>query len=67
MLTWDGISKWGRRASDLGATPPVSPTRDVLLEAVIAHEQVDLHFQPIIDASSGAIVGAEALARSGVA
>lgn len=67
MLTWDGISKWGRRASDLGATPPVSPTRDVMLEAVIAHEQVDLHFQPIIDANSGEIVGAEALARSMVA
>jgi EAL domain-containing protein (putative c-di-GMP-specific phosphodiesterase class I) len=38
-----------------------------MLEAVIAHEQVDLHFQPIIDANSGAIVGAEALARSNVA
>lgn len=67
MLTWDGISKWGRRASDLGATKPVSPARDLMLEAVIAHEQVDLHFQPIIDARTGAIVGAEALARSGVA
>jgi EAL domain-containing protein (putative c-di-GMP-specific phosphodiesterase class I) len=67
MLTWDGIGKWGRRASDLGATPPVSPTRDVMLEAVIAHEQVDLHFQPIIDIRTGVIVGAEALARSAVA
>lgn len=67
MLTWDGISKWGRRASDLGATRPVSPARDVMLEAVIAHEQVDLHFQPIIDTNSGVIVGAEALARSVVA
>jgi EAL domain-containing protein (putative c-di-GMP-specific phosphodiesterase class I) len=38
-----------------------------MLEAVIAHEQVDLHFQPIIDIRKGVIVGAEALARSAVA
>ena len=37
-----------------------------MLEAVISHEQVDLVFQPLIDARSGAIVGAEALARSSV-
>ncbi len=67
MLTLDGISKWGRRASDLGATQPVSPTRDLMLEAVIAHEQVDLRFQPIIDAVTGAMVGVEALARSRIA
>lgn len=66
MLTWDGIGKWGRRASDLGATQPVSPTRDLMLEAVIAHEQVELRFQPIMDTATGAIVGAEALARSSV-
>ena len=64
MLMWDSISKWGRRASDIGASPPVSPTRDLMLEAVIAHGQVDLAFQPIIDAGSGRMVGAEALARS---
>ena len=67
MLRWDSISAWGRRASDVGATPPVSPVRDLLLEAAIAHEQVDLLFQPIIDAASGAIVGAEALARCAIA
>jgi len=67
MLRWDGIAKWGRRASDIGATPPVSPTRDLMLEAVIAHEQVDLLFQPIIDANSGLIVAAEALARCAAA
>ncbi|HEV8406853.1 MAG TPA: EAL domain-containing protein, partial [Sphingomicrobium sp.] len=67
MLTWDSVSKWGRRASDVGATPPVSPTRDLMLEAVIAHEQVDLLFQPIIDVNTGLIVAAEALVRCAAA
>ena len=66
MLTWDDISKWGRRASDTGATPPAAPQRDLLLEAAIAHEQVDVLFQPLIDPASGRIAGAEALARSTV-
>lgn len=66
MLNWDSISVWGRRASD-GAPPPVSPMRDVLLEAAIAHEQVDLRYQPLIDAASGRMIGTEALARCGLA
>ena len=66
MLTWDDISKWGRRASDTGATPPAAPQRDLLLEAAIAHEQVDVLFQPLIDPATGRIAGAEALARSTV-
>ena len=65
MLKWDSINVWGRRASD-GATAPVSPVRDLMLEALISHEQVNLLFQPLIDARSGRIVGAEALARSTV-
>jgi EAL domain-containing protein (putative c-di-GMP-specific phosphodiesterase class I) len=65
MLKWDSINVWGRRASD-GATVPVAPIRDVMLEAVISHEQIDLLYQPLIDVRSGAIVGAEALARSSV-
>jgi len=65
MLTWD-ISKWGRRASDTGATPPAPPQRDALLEAAIAHEQIDVLFQPLIEPMSGRVVGAEALARSAV-
>ena len=65
MLTWD-ISKWGRRASDTGATPPAPPQRDPLLEAAIAHEQIDVLFQPLIEPMSGRVVGAEALARSAV-
>src|SRR5689334_21495302 len=65
MLGWgNSISQWGRRASDIGATPPVSPTRDLMLEGIIAHEQVELLFQPIIDATTGRLAGAEALARS---
>jgi EAL domain-containing protein (putative c-di-GMP-specific phosphodiesterase class I) len=64
MLTWDNISKWGRRASDTGATLPAAPQRDLMLEAAIAHEQVDVLFQPLIDPRTGCVTGAEALARS---
>src|SRR5438552_5829268 len=64
MLTWDNISKWGRRASDTGAMAPAPPQRDLVLEATIAHEQVDVLFQPLIEPRSGRIVAAEALARS---
>jgi len=67
LLTLDNISKWGRRASDHGATPLAAPRRDPLLEAVIAHEQVDVLFQPLIDPATGRVMGAEALARSTVA
>jgi EAL domain-containing protein (putative c-di-GMP-specific phosphodiesterase class I) len=66
MLTLDNISKWGRRASDTGATVPAAPQRDLMLEAVIAHEQIDVLFQPLIEPRTGYIVGAEALARSSV-
>jgi len=66
MLTWDDISKWGRRASDTGATLPAAPQRDVMLEAVIAHEQIDVLFQPLIEPGTGYVVAAEALARSPV-
>jgi EAL domain-containing protein (putative c-di-GMP-specific phosphodiesterase class I) len=67
MLNWDNISKWGRRASDSGATTaPAKPQRDVMLEAAIAHEQVDVLYQPLIEPGSGRVIGAEALARSGV-
>jgi EAL domain-containing protein (putative c-di-GMP-specific phosphodiesterase class I) len=67
MLTWDNMSKWGRRASDTGATPPAAPQRDLMLEGVIAHEQVDVLFQPLIEPGTGRVVGAEALARSAIA
>ena len=66
MLTWDNIGKWSRRASDTGTIPPAAPRRDPLLEAAIAHEQVDVLYQPLIEPATGRIVGAEALARSPV-
>jgi EAL domain-containing protein (putative c-di-GMP-specific phosphodiesterase class I) len=66
MLRWESINPWGRRASD-GAAPPVSPIRDLMLEAAIAHEQVDLLYQPVIEVGSGRMVGAEALVRSPIA
>ena len=66
MLTWDDV-KWGRRASDTGAMAPAQPQRDLMLEAVIAHEQIDVLFQPLIEPRTGRISGAEALARSQVA
>ncbi|MFL6759672.1 EAL domain-containing protein [Sphingomonas sp.] len=67
MLTWDNIGKWGRRASDTGATPPAAPRRDLLLEGAISHEQVDVLFQPLIEPITGRVMGAEALARSPIA
>ena len=67
MLSFENIGKWGRRASDTGATLPAAPRRDLLLEAAIAHEQVDVLFQPLINPSTGMIAGAEALARSTIA
>ena len=66
MLTWDEITKWGRRASDTGATVPANPPRDLMLEAEIAHERVDVLFQPLIEPRTGRIAGAEALARSSI-
>jgi EAL domain-containing protein (putative c-di-GMP-specific phosphodiesterase class I) len=39
----------------------------MMLEGAIAHEQVDVLFQPLIEPGSGRVVGAEALARSPLA
>jgi len=38
-----------------------------MLEGAIAHEQVDVLFQPLIEPVTGRVVGAEALARSPIA
>jgi EAL domain-containing protein (putative c-di-GMP-specific phosphodiesterase class I) len=67
MINWDSVFEWGRRASDRLAPAPVTPKRDQLLESVIAHEQIEVLYQPQIEPVSGRIVGAEALARSAVA
>ena len=65
MLSWDSINKRARRASD-EAPAPVPPARDMMLEVAIAHEQIDLLYQPVIDMQTGRLAGAEALARCGV-
>jgi EAL domain-containing protein (putative c-di-GMP-specific phosphodiesterase class I) len=64
MFKWDSVFEWGRRASDQKAPAPVTIVRDTLLETVIAHEGIDVLYQPIIEPRTGCIVGAEALARS---
>jgi EAL domain-containing protein (putative c-di-GMP-specific phosphodiesterase class I) len=64
MFKWDSVFEWGRRASDQKAPAPVTIVRDTLLETVIAHEGIDVLYQPIIEPRTGRIVGAEALARS---
>jgi EAL domain-containing protein (putative c-di-GMP-specific phosphodiesterase class I) len=53
----------GQRASDSPVPATPAPRRDQLLEAVIAHQQIGVVFQPQIDPKTGAVVGAEALAR----
>ena len=66
MFSWDSVFDWGRRASDHPAPIAAKPVRDRLLESVIAHEQIDVQYQPIIEPRTGRIAGAEALARSGL-
>jgi EAL domain-containing protein (putative c-di-GMP-specific phosphodiesterase class I) len=67
MFKWDSTSERGRRASDQMVPAPVVSVRDTLLESVIAHEQVEVLYQPLIEPRTGLIVGAEALARSTIA
>ena len=66
MLNFSSIGKRRRRASD-GAKAPAVPMRDWTLEAAIAHEQVEVLFQPLIEPHSGRVAGAEALARCPIA
>ena len=67
MFKWDSVFEWGRRGSDRPPLVPVEPGPDRLLEMVIAYEQVDVFYQPLIEPRTGRVVGAEALARSSVA
>jgi len=64
MFKWESVFDWGRRASDKQAPAPSTPVRDQLLESLIAHEQIEVLYQPQIEPGTGRIVGAEALARS---
>jgi EAL domain-containing protein (putative c-di-GMP-specific phosphodiesterase class I) len=59
--------EWGRRASDRATSAPPEPLSDKLLESVIAHEQIEVLYQPLIEPRTGRIVGAEALARAAIA
>jgi EAL domain-containing protein (putative c-di-GMP-specific phosphodiesterase class I) len=64
MSGLETIFEWGRRASDRATSAPAAPVRDQLLESAIAHERIEVLYQPLIDPRTGRIVGAEALARS---
>ena len=66
MFRWDSVFEWGRRASDRPVPAPAA-FRDQLLEGVIALEQVDVQYQPMIEPGTGRVVGAEALARTPIA
>ena len=64
MLKLDSVTERGRRASDRPLPAVAAPVRDRLLEQAIAHEQIEVLYQPIIEPRTGRIMGAEALARS---
>jgi EAL domain-containing protein (putative c-di-GMP-specific phosphodiesterase class I) len=66
MPGFDTIFEWGRRASDRATSAPAVPIHDPLLEAAIAHEQIEVLYQPLIEPGTGRIIGAEALARSSI-
>jgi len=67
MTGLDTMFEWGRRASDRATSAPAEPFSDQLLESVIAHEQIEVLYQPLIEPRTGRIVGAEALARAALA
>jgi EAL domain-containing protein (putative c-di-GMP-specific phosphodiesterase class I) len=67
MLSWESIFDWGRRASDRPVPAPVMLSQDPLLESVIAHEQIEVRYQPLMVPSTGRVVGVEALARTAIA
>lgn len=67
MLRWDSVFDWGRRASDRPVPAPAMHSPDPLLESIIAHEQVEVRFQPLMEPATGRIAGVEALARTSIA
>jgi len=67
MTRWAAVSEWGRWAADRGASAPAEPRHDRLLESAIAHEQIEVLYQPLIEPKTGVVVGAEALARTTIA
>jgi EAL domain-containing protein (putative c-di-GMP-specific phosphodiesterase class I) len=64
MFNWSSVLQWGRGADDESGSGAPSGIPDPLLESIIAHEQVDVLYQPQIEPVSGQILGVEALVRS---
>ena len=64
MMIWDSIFDWGRRASDQPQPARPASERDRSLETLIAQERIEVQYQPMIEPSSGFIIGAEALVRA---
>ncbi|MGZ2411237.1 EAL domain-containing protein (putative c-di-GMP-specific phosphodiesterase class I) [Sphingomonas sp. F9_3S_D5_B_2] len=67
MFTWSSVLQWSKGSADGAGSSPFTSTADPLLESLIAHEQVDVLYQPQIEPTTGRILGAEALARSPIA
>ena len=67
MLRWDSVFEWGRRASDRPVPAPAMHSQDPLLESIIAHEQIEVRYQPLMEPATGRIAGVEALARASIA
>lgn len=67
MLRWDSVFEWGRRASDRPVPAPAIHSQDPLLESIIAHEQIEVRYQPLMEPATGRIAGVEALARTSIA
>lgn len=65
MLKWDSDGKRGR--GEPGARGRVRAACDWVLATAIAHEQIEVQFQPLIEPRTGRVIGAEALARSAIA
>jgi EAL domain-containing protein (putative c-di-GMP-specific phosphodiesterase class I) len=65
MLRWDSICNRGREVRRATARPALAC--DWILESAIAHEQIDVQFQPLIEPRSERVIGAEALVRSTIA
>src|SRR6476661_3709793 len=65
MLKLGSIGNWGRGEPGAVARPVLAC--DWTLESAIAHEQIEVQFQPLIEPRTGRVLGAEALARSAIA
>jgi EAL domain-containing protein (putative c-di-GMP-specific phosphodiesterase class I) len=46
---------------------PAMHSQDPLLESIIAHEQIEVRYQPLMEPATGRIAGVEALARASIA